>query len=194
MGDNKITKSARTNGVNANDGIEQIREIIAGRFAQELQRELEKVKKLNQQQLETRTERTDSRMDSLESYLNQEIQSMSKKLSQLSNLVTERLQTVTSDLEKIQATYNSKMREVDERMNQLHDEQRRFIRDQVKSIENQSKRARKETEDNFRAEIEELSVTKASRSQLSVALREIAHSIETNTASGLGDDSEQNSN
>ncbi|MBF2066377.1 MAG: hypothetical protein IGS39_18450 [Calothrix sp. C42_A2020_038] len=173
-----IQNSSRSglNNYNANEfnSLDKVRDILFGNQMREVEKKITRLEERVLRECTTLREDTKKRLDNIENYIKQEIESLSNRVVNEQNRREEGLQALVEDNKKITATLEKQLTQLDESINKNQRDLRDQILNQSKNLQNEVLQKYEELLAALRRESEELRHAKTDRSTLASLLSELA--------------------
>ncbi|PAX60458.1 hypothetical protein [Brunnivagina elsteri] len=158
-------------GVNS---LDKVRDILFGNQLRDVEKKFPRLEERLFKECVNSREENKKRLDSLESYIKQELESLSKQMKQEQGSHDETLQNLAEENKKITTALENKLNQFDEHVNTSQREMREQILNQSKSLHDDILQKYEEILEILRREAEELRHAKTDRSTLANLLSELA--------------------
>jgi DNA anti-recombination protein RmuC len=158
-------------GVNS---LDKVRDILFGNQLRDVEKKFARLEERLFKESVNSREENKKRLDNLESYVKQELESLSKRMKQEQGNHDETLQNLAEENKKITTALENKLNQFDEHVNSSQREMREQILNQSKNLHDDILQKYEEILEILRREAEELRHAKTDRSTLANLLSELA--------------------
>jgi DNA anti-recombination protein RmuC len=158
-------------GVNS---LEKVREILFGNQLRDVEKKFARLEERLLKECLNSREENKKRLDNLENYIKQELESLSKRMKQEQGNREETLHNLAEENKKITTALENKLNQFDEHVNNSQREMREQILNQSKNLHDDMLQKYAEILEILRREAEELRHAKTDRSTLANLLSELA--------------------
>ncbi len=158
-------------GVNS---LDKVRDILFGNQLRDVEKKFARLEERLFKECMNSREENKKRLDNLESYIKQELESLSKRMKQEQGSHDETLQNLAEESKKTTTALENKLNQFDEHVNTSQREMREQILNQSKNLHDDILQKYEEILVILRREAEELRSAKTDRSTLANLLSELA--------------------
>ncbi len=156
------------------NSLDKVRDILFGNQMREVEKRFARLEERLINESVSLREETKKRLDTIENYLKQEVESLSERLKSEQGSRNEALQALTEDSKKITTALEKKLTQFDEQTSNSQREMREQILDQSKKLQDDIRQKYEEMLTLLQRESEELRNAKTDRSTLASLFSELA--------------------
>lgn len=160
--------------VNEVNNLDKVRDILFGSQMRDVEKKIARLEEHLAKECANLREDTKKRLDGIENYIKQEVESLSQRIVSEQSRRDEGIQAIIEDSKKITTAFDKKLTQLDESINTNQRELREQILSQSKNLHNDILQKYEEILAALQRESEDLRRAKADRSTLANLLSEIA--------------------
>lgn len=163
-----------SSGTNEITNLDKVRDILFGNQMRDVEKRFTRLEERLLKECVNLREETRKRLDTIESYIKQEVDSLSERLKHEQGQRDESLQSIVEDNKKVTTALEKRLTQFDEQVNNSQRELREQILSQSKNLQTDILQKYEEILEVLKRESEELRHAKTDRSTLANLLSELA--------------------